>query len=154
MIIELMELIIKRYEQTVLPRLKKISDPGKRLEAFLSEIFSLSWKRLFGLPSSRPPNDDAFYAFYYLTFRNDAICKRFKEMYLMMREGFAKEIKACAEEAGFEIADPDRTADLLVVLSEGLNISERMRDNDQQSEKFRSYVTEQTMTLLLNGGRK
>jgi hypothetical protein len=70
-----------------------------------------------------------------------------------MRETFAKEIKACAEEAGFEIKDPDRIADLLVVLSEGLNICERMRDNDQQSEQFRSYVAEQAMALLLNDGR-
>ena len=154
MVLELIELIIERYEQTVVPRLKEIRDPRKRLEAFLSEIFGLSWKRLFGLPSSKPPNDEAFYAFYYLTFRNEAISKRFKEMYLMMRETFAREIKACAEEGGFEIKDPDKVADLVVVLSEGLNICERMRDDDQQSEKFRNYVTEQAMILLMTNGGK
>jgi AcrR family transcriptional regulator len=151
LVIELIELIIERYEQTIVPRLKEIKDPRKRLEAFLSEIFGLSWKRLFGLPSNRSPSDEAFYAFYYLTFRNEAISRRFKEMYLMMRETFAWEIKACAEEAGLEIKDPDRIADLLVVLSEGLNICERMRDNDQESEQFRSYVTEHAMALLLSG---
>jgi AcrR family transcriptional regulator len=154
MVIELIELIIQRYEQTIVPRLKEIEDPKKRLEAFLNEIFSLPWKRLFGLPSSKPPNDEAFYAFYYLTFRNEAISKRFKEMYLSMRETFAREIKAFAEEAGLEIKEPDRIADLFVVLSEGLNICERMRDDDQQSEEFRSYVTEQAMALLLNGERR
>ncbi len=154
MVVELMELIIKRYERALLASLDGIGDPGKRLEEVLKTIFGLPWKKLFGLPSKKQPNDEAFYACYYLTFRNEVIRKRFKKMYIEFRNGLANELAKCMEAGIIEKVDPQKAADLIVVLCEGLNKCEIMRDDQGQSEELRNYVTEQAMAFLLTGGRR
>jgi len=148
MVVELMELIIKRYERTLLASLDNIGDPGRRLEEALNTIFGLPWKKLFGLPSKKQPNDEAFYACYYLTFRHEVIRKRFKKMYIEFRNILANEITKSIEAGIIEKVDPRKAADLIVVLSEGLNKCEIMRDDQGQSEEYRNYAKETMLSIL------
>lgn len=147
-VVELMELIIKRYGRALLASLDGIGDPGKRLEEVLNTIFGLPWKKLFGLPSKKQPNDEAFYACYYLTFRHEAIRKRFKKMYVEFRNVLANELTKSIEAEIIEKVDPQKTADLIVVLSEGLNKCEIMRDDQGQSEEYRDYAKETMLSIL------
>lgn len=151
MVVELMELIIKRYERVLLASLDGIEDPGKRLEELLNTIFGLPWNKMFGLPSKIQPNDEAFYACYYLTFRNEAIRKCFKEMYIQFRNGLADELTKCMEAGIIKKIDPPKAADLMVVLSEGLNKCEIMRDDQGQSEEYRDYAKKTMMSMLKCG---
>jgi len=151
MFVELIGRIIERYEQTFIRKFKEIDDPEKRLETVLDDFFGLPFKKLFGLPSTNPPDDEAFYACYYLTRRNEAVRKRFQEMYTLLRNELTDIIRLCMEEGTIPKGDPERIVDLLVVLEEGLNVCEIMRENDRESEDFRAYVKADVLDLLKNG---
>jgi len=103
------------------------------------------------LPTQKPVDDEAFHACYYLSYRNEAIRKRLQKMYTRFRNELIDDIRACVEAGIIPETDPERTADLLVVLEEGLNVCEIMREDDRQSEEFRRYVKEGVLKLLRNG---
>ena len=151
MFVELIQRIVERYEQTFMRKFREIDDPEKRLDTVLDDFFGLPFKKLFGLPTDNPPDDEAFYACYYLTRRNEAIRKRFQEMYSRLRKELTDIIRLCMKEGTIPKRDPERIVDLLVVLEEGLNVCEIMREDDRQSEEFRGYVKDTVLELLKNG---
>ena len=152
MFIELMGMIMERYERSYLQKFKEIDDPETRLDTVLDTIFGLPWRRLFGLPTEKAADDEAFSACYYLTYRNEAIRKRFQEMFTRFRNELIDVIKACVETGVIQETDPEKVADSLMVISQGLNICELMRETDRQSEEFRQYIKVRTLNLLKGKG--
>ncbi len=149
--VELIGLIIERYEQLFIQKFKEVEDPEQRLGVVLDGLFGLPFKRLFGLATTKPSDDEAFYACYYLTHRNEAIRGRFQEMYARLRTELMHIIRVCMEEGTIRESDPERIVDFLVVIEEGLNVCEIYQEDDRQSEEFREYVKERVLELLKNG---
>ena len=69
-------------------------------------------------------------------------------MYVEFRNVLANELTKSIEAGIIEKVDPQKTADLIVVLSEGLNKCEIMRDDQGQSEEYRDYAKEKMLSIL------
>ncbi len=148
MFVELIGMIVDQYSQTFRQKIKEIDDPERRLNEAIDIMFGAPF---FGLPSTKPDDDETFYACYYLTYRNEAIRKRLQEMYIFIRNELTDIIKGAMEAGIIHMTDPVRAADLLLVLFEGSNTYGIIRENDRQTEDFRNYIKEKAIELLTTG---
>jgi len=115
MTIELVNLVVNKFEETlVLPKLDGIGDPEKRF----AEILNI----LFDLENVKQLDIDVFYACYALSFRDKRIKKLILQMGHRLRNYLLKEMRAYLEAGILKEKDPERAADLLIVLMEGYSI--------------------------------
>ena len=140
MIVELVELILKEYEETFLPRLEEKKDPEERLNAALDAIFGLDWNRLVDM--------GAFSACYSLSFRNERVRASFQRMYSTLREYLVKEIAYYMEMGLVARADPERLADLIIALMEGYSFYRAVMDNEHRFDELSQFLRENALAIL------
>jgi len=140
MIVELVELILKEYEETFLPRLEEKKDPEERLHAALDAIFGLDWNRLVDM--------GAFSACYSLSFRNERVRASFQRMYSTLREYLVKEIAYYMEMGLVARADPERLADLIIALMEGYSFYRAVMDNEHRFDELSQFLRENALAIL------
>ncbi|MCD6571200.1 MAG: TetR family transcriptional regulator C-terminal domain-containing protein [Deltaproteobacteria bacterium] len=140
MTVELVDVILERYEKTYLPKLDEIKDPEQRLDTFLNAIFGLGWVKLIDV--------NVFFACYYLSFRNDRVKERFKKMYARFKEVLINEIKICIDKGIIKKTDPEKTAESIIVLAEGLDFYENVCGDDRQFEELGHYLKGIALRLL------
>lgn len=83
----------------------------EKLLAVLDNIFSNKWNTLF--------DDGVSYSCYSLTFRNDTIKEKYKNLLDTLRSNLEELIVACKEEGSLNVNNPAVAADIIFVLVDG-----------------------------------
>ena len=147
MICGLVEYMLERYEETYFSEIDGIKNPQKRLNALLNMLFGKDWIRLI--------DDTVFYACYYLSYRDERIQDRFKQMYDKFRQLLRDEIKLYIDEGIVEVDDVENAVNFILALAEGVDFYGNVHGQNRYSEAFCKYVRKQTSAFLkYKGGAK
>ena len=132
MTLELVELLIEKYLEPGFLQFDHISDPEQRFHALMDTIFSFEW--------SRTINPGLHFGFYYLSFRNPAIHKRYKAMIKRFRDYLIDELELFRNEGILKIGDVKKAADIIVTLMEGMEFNSHFLAEEQPFEEFADYA--------------
>lgn len=117
-------------------------NPLNKLTSILDNIFSRKWDLYI--------DDSVFYNCFTLTFRNDAIRNSFKELHLLLRSWLTDAIRDCTDKNLLDIEDPEKTADLIFVISDGAYyFLSMLKDDDLYNERLANYKREAFRLLKL-----
>lgn len=142
MTVELVDLLIEKYEAPDFLDFSHIQDRKQRFHALMDTLFSFEW--------SRTVNPGVHFGFYYLSFRKKAIRERFRQMFGRFRTYLLQELKDY-QQAGI-ICPPDleEAVDLTITLMEGLEFHANFLSEGQPFEKFAAVSKEMAMRLLMH----
>ncbi len=141
MTVELVDLLIEKYEAPEFLDFSHISDLKHRFQALMDTIFSLEW--------SRTVDTGVHFGFYYLSFRKPAIRKRFREMFKRFRDYLVYELEIYQEAGIIKVKDVKMAADFIVTLMEGLEFHTHFLSDGQPFEAFADASREIAVKLLM-----
>lgn len=141
--LELVDLLIQKYESRQMLDLSSIKDPEERFNTLMDTLFSLQW--------SRTVDPGVHFGFYYLSFRNEEISKRFKTMFLWLRNHLTRQLANFKTEGIINVKDPEKAADYIVTLMEGLEFHTQFLARDHSFEDFAKTAKITTKAVLKNG---
>lgn len=140
MIIELVDFILLQYETMALKKMKEMNNPEQRLTTLLDTIFGIDWISLV--------DSSSFYACYYLSFRNPGVKERLTRMYERFRYYIRNEIQLCIAEGLIDESDPEKDADLIISLVEGLSFYRNIAGGNQKYQELGQYLKEKALQML------
>jgi AcrR family transcriptional regulator len=140
MIVALVDHMLARYEETFLPRLRKIDDPEEKLQTTIDAIFGLDWARLV--------DAGVFYACYSLSFRNRKVKESFQRMYSRLHEVLVEEISDLMVKGVLVKADPGKLADLIISLLEGYDFYRVMMEDEQRFDELSQFLKQNALAVL------
>ena len=140
MTVALVEHILQKYETTFAKNLDRIQTPRQRLDALLNIVFGIDWISLV--------DTQAFYACYYLCFRNKRVKIKFQEMYKRFKFYLSNEIQLCLDEGIIKNADPERDADLIIALVEGLSFYRNISGGRRKYSELGKYLKSRALEIL------
>jgi AcrR family transcriptional regulator len=141
MTIELVDLLIEKYEAPEFLDFSHIRDLKKRFQVLMDTIFSFEW--------SRTVNPGVHFGFYYLSFRNPVIRERFKEMFGRFKGYLISELKIYREAGIIHVSDLEAAADMIVTLMEGLEFHANFLADGRPFEKFARASKETAVHVLM-----
>jgi len=141
MTIELVDLLIEKYEAPEFLDFSHIDDATQRFQALMDMIFSFEW--------SRTVNPGVHFAFYYLSFRNAEIRKRFREMFKRFKTYLVQELRTYRDAGIIGASDLETAADMIVTLMEGLEFQTNFLSDGGPFEKFADVSKEIAVNLLV-----
>ena len=141
MTVELVDLLIEKYEAPEFLDFSHIRDLKQRFQALIDTIFSLEW--------SRTVNPGVHFGFYYLSFRNPAIRNRFREMFKRFRDYLIQELEAYRDAGIIHAPDMETAADIIVTLMEGLEFHANFLSDGQSFEQFADKSKKIAVDLLM-----
>lgn len=127
--VELFDLLIERYEAPEFFQFDHIKDPQQQFNALMDTIFSFEY--------SRTVDPGVHFGFYYLSFRNTEINKRFREMINRLKIFLVDQFEQFKKEGIITVKDTGQAADMVVTLMEGLEFQTAFLD---QNKKFEDFV--------------
>jgi AcrR family transcriptional regulator len=142
MTVELVDLLIEKFETPHMLRFDHIRDANQRFKLLFDTIFSQDW--------SRTVDPSVFYAFYYLSFRNQRIQQRFEAMFRRFRDYVLQELTVFREEGLVQAADLKQAADIIVTLMEGLEFHAGFLADGQHFDRF-AAAARQVVVAMLKG---
>ena len=145
MIVEFVDYILEKYENTFLKKIENIEDPRERLKAGLDTIFSVDWVSLV--------DTRAFYACYYLGLRNPKVKTKLQKMYQRFREYLVHVITLYRDEGVIPSADPGKDADLIIALAEGLSFYRNISGGKKKYRELGKYLKQRALSLLNHGDK-
>jgi AcrR family transcriptional regulator len=140
MVVELVEFIIDKYENTFLPSITLIEDPERRFDVFLSTIFGLEWERLVDYR--------VYLGCLYLSMNNERIKERFRKMYERFRVLLIEEITFYRDKGIITVEEPGKMAEIIISLVEGVNFYGIIRGDFEYYEKLGAYLKNIALSLL------
>jgi AcrR family transcriptional regulator len=140
LVVELVEYILEKYENTFLPMLSEIEDPGERLEKTVDAVFGLDWTKLV--------DSGVFYACYSLSFRNERVRDSFQKLYSRLREVLVDEITEYMEKKIIVRGDPAKLADLIISLLAGYDFYRSVIEDEGQIEELALFLKQNALSLL------
>ena len=138
--IELVKLIIEKFNSPQFLKLDHIQDLTERFTKLIDVLFSFDW--------SRTVHPTVFYAFYYLSFRNPLIKERFQKMFMDFRDYLTDEFRFYKKAGIIFVDDPQKAADMVVTLVEGLEFHAGFLKNGQPFDIFADYSKQIALGLL------
>lgn len=140
MTVELVDLLIDKYESPEFLDFSHMDDVKQRFEALMDTIFSFEW--------SRTVNPGVHFGFYYLSFRNPLIRERFKEMFKRFKSYLIRELEIFREAGLIHRPDLEMAADMIVTLMEGLEFHANFLADDKPFEQFADECKKIAMDCL------
>jgi len=140
--IELVDLLIEKYEAPEFLQFDHIQDMEQRFQALIDTIFSFEW--------SRTIDPGIHFGFYYLSFRNPKIRERYEAMIQRFRDYLIRELEGYKKEAIVKANDLKKAADIIVTLMEGLEFHAHFLSERQPFEKF-AQASKRTVLAMLTG---
>ena len=140
MAVELVDLLIEKYEAPEFLQFDPMADMEEQLHALIDTIFSFEW--------SRTVDPGVHFGFYYLSFRNRKIRERFKAMFMRFRDYLACELEKFKQKGVIKVNDPKRAADIIVTLMEGLEFHAHFLSEGQPFEEFADYAKTYILAML------
>ncbi len=143
MTLELLDVLIDKYEAREYLELKHIENLEKRFDELMNVMFSQEW--------SRTINPGVQFCFYYLSFRNNEIRQRFRNMIKRFRDYLIKEFEVFKQEGIIKVHDIYFAADYIVTLIEGLEVHAHfLADDNEPFEKFSYTAKNAAISYLKN----
>ena len=140
--IELVDLLIEKYEAPEFLQFDHIQDMEQRFQALIDTIFSFEW--------SRTIDPGIHFGFYYLSFRNPKIRERYEAMIQRFRDYLIRELEGYKKEAIVKANDLKKAAEIIVTLMEGLEFHAHFLSERQPFEKF-AQASKRTVLAMLTG---
>jgi AcrR family transcriptional regulator len=141
MTVELVDLLIDKYMATEFLDFSHIRDLNQRFQALMDTIFSLEW--------SRTVDPSVHFGFYYLSFRNPEIRKRFTEMFKRFKSYLIRELTILRDAGIIRAPDLETAADLIVTLMEGLEFHANYLSEGQPFKRFADASKKIAVSLLM-----
>ncbi len=126
--VELFDLLIERYAAPEFFQHDRIKDPHQRFKTLMDILFSFEY--------SRTVDPGVHFGFYYLSFRNKEINKRFREMINQLKVLLIKEFEKFKKEGIITVKDTGQAANMVVTLIEGLEFQTAFLDQNKKFEDF------------------
>jgi AcrR family transcriptional regulator len=140
MTIELVDLLIEKYEAPEFLQLGDIKDLNKRFQVLIDTLFSFEW--------SRTIDPGIHFFFYYLSFRNSKIRERYEAMIQGFRDYLVDELQIYKREGIVKTKDLKKAADMIVTLMEGLEFHAHFLADHQPFEDFADYAKRTVFSML------
>lgn len=140
MTVELVDLLIEKYEAPEFLKLDHIKDLHDRFQALMDTLFSFEW--------SRTIDPGVHFCFYYLSFRHPEIQKRFKGMIQRFRDYLLQELEQYLKAGIIHIGDTKNAADIIVTLMEGLEFHAHFLSNDEPFDHFANATKKLALRVL------
>ncbi len=140
--LELIDLLIEKYKSPDMIDLNHIEDDEDRFHALIDILFSFDW--------SRTVNPGIHFGFYYLSFRNKEIQKRFKRMFVWLRDYIQEQLVYFNSKDIINIKDEKQAADLIVTLMEGLEFHSHFLSDHQSFDTFSQIAKKNILNVLKN----
>lgn len=141
--LELVDLLMEKYESPEMIDFDHIENPDARFNALFDMLFSFKW--------SRTVDPSVHFGFYYLSFRNDKILERFREMFTWLRDYLEKQLSRFNAEGVIKVKEERAAADYIVTLMEGLEFHIQFLAEDSPFEAFAATAKKSVITALKNG---
>ncbi len=141
--LELIDLLINKFESPEMIDFRHIADPGKRFTALMDAIFSVQW--------SRTVDPSVHFGFYYLSFRNEEISNRFEIMFKWLRDYLAEQLNFFNDAGIIQVRDVNKAADYIVTIMEGLEFHAQFLAEGKPFEDFAQTAKKTVRAALENG---
>ena len=141
--LELVDLLIEKYESPAMLDFDNIEDDEAHFNALMDVIFSLKW--------SRTVEPSVHFAFYYLSLRNEQILERFKVMFKWLRDYLSEKLAYFNARGIVRVNDTRRAAEYIVTLMEGLEYHNQFLADGEPFETF-SRVAKKSLIRALKSG--
>lgn len=141
--IELVDLLIEKYEAPEYLQFDDIEDLEQRFQSLINTLFSFEW--------SRTIDPGLHYGFYYLSFRNPKIRKSYEKMMQRFRDYLVSELELYRQEGIVKANDTKMMADTIVTLMEGLEFHAHFLSEGKQFENFATYAKSIVISMLKDG---
>jgi AcrR family transcriptional regulator len=142
--LELVDLLVEKYQAPEFLSLDHIADDRDRYLALMDTIFSFEW--------SRTVDPGVHFGFYYLSFRRDAIRERFRKMFRDLRDHLTDQLALFASRGVINVQDPGKAADVVITLMEGLEFHSQFLACGKPFQEF-AKTAKETALLILESGR-
>ena len=142
MTIELVDLLIEKYEAPEFLQFDHIQDLEQRFQALIDTIFSFEW--------SRTIDPGIHFGFYYLSFRNPKIRERYEAMIQRFRNYLMRELEVFQKQGIVKVENLKQAADIIVTVMEGLEFHAHFLSDGQPFEKFAIYAKQLVTSMLRN----
>lgn len=140
MTIELVDLLIEKYEAPEFLKFKHIQDLEQRFQALIDTVFSFEW--------SRTIDPGLHFGFYYLSFRNPKIREAYEAMIQRFRDYLVRELELYQKAGIVKANDLKKAADIMVTLMEGLEFHAQFLSEGQPFKKFSDYAKHLVLSML------
>jgi AcrR family transcriptional regulator len=141
--LELVDLLIEKYESPDMINFEHIEDDDKRFNALMDMIFSVKW--------SRTVDPGVHFGFFYLSYRNKEIAERFKVMFKWLRDYLSRQFQYFTSKGVTQVRDVEKAADYVVTLMEGLEFHAQFLADGKPFEDFAQAAKKTTLFALKNG---
>lgn len=113
MMVEMVDFLLSKYEETYLTQIEKLAHPQDRIEFALDAVFGVEWLEV--------TDPKVHYACYYLSYHNERVRARFAHMHDWFRELLVAEINSLDKQQNKSSGErAAQIADLIIVLNEGI----------------------------------
>ena len=141
--LELVDLLIEKYESPAMLDFDDIEDDEAHFNALMDVIFSLKW--------SRTVEPSVHFGFYYLSLRDKAIMDRFKIMFKWLRDFLSRKLDHFNAKGIVRVSDTTRAAEYIVTLMEGLEFHNQFLADGEPFEAFSRTAKRALIRSLKNG---
>ncbi|BBO85236.1 TetR/AcrR family transcriptional regulator [Desulfosarcina ovata] len=141
--LELVDLLIEKYESPAMLDFDHIEDDDAHFTALMDVIFSLKW--------SRTVEPSVHFGFYYLSLRNEEIMDRFKVMFKWLRDYLSRKLDYFNSQGVVRVEDANRAAEYIVTLMEGLEFHSQFLADGEPFEAFSQAAKKSLIRALKNG---
>lgn len=141
--LELVDLLIEKYESPDMLDFDDIEDDEAHFDALMDMLFSFKW--------SRTVEPSVHFAFYYLSLRDERILERFKVMFKWLRDYLSRKLDYFNTRGVVRVNDTDRAAEYIVTLMEGLEFHNHFMADGKPFEDF-SQVAQKSLIRSLKTG--
>lgn len=138
--VELFDLLIEKYEAPEFFRFNHIKDPRQRFDSLMDILFSFEY--------SRTVDPGVHFGFYYLSFRNPEINKRFREMINRLKVFLVDQFEQFKKEGIITVQDTGQAADIVVTLIEGIEFQTAFLAENRRFEDFANYSKNLAIAIL------
>lgn len=141
--LELVELLIEKYESPEMIDFDHVEDDEQRFAALMDMLFSFKW--------SRTIDPSVHFAFYYLSLRHEKIHERFRVMFRWLRDYLREQIAAFSRKGIIRVTNAEKAADYIVTLMEGLEFHTHFLADSESFEVFARTAQKALVSALKNG---
>jgi len=138
--IELVDLLIEKYEAPEFLKFDHIQDLEQRFRFMIDTIFSFEW--------SRTIDPGLHFGFYYLSFRNAKIRKAYEKMLKRFRDYLVHELEFYCQKGIVKVNNTKMAADTIVTLMEGLEFHAHFLSGGQPFENYADYTKRLVISML------
>jgi len=141
LIFGLIDFILKKYLHIFQVPNKASKTPKKILLEVIDNLFSKKWNLLF--------DDSLFYSCYALTFRDDRIKSKYKDLLHELRNQLAELVRDCVDDHSLVTTDANETADLIFVILDGAYFYLSLVKDAKISKEKLAFYKQKALSVLI-----